>query len=874
MADLNDVWNWPNDGANGYATDSNDWKDDNSAGISQRVNNVLTYVYKQHQTNNLHYTNDLSRTRDVLNRGFAAYKHYHSSHSDDKHPTFNMLARYPQMEFSIRPNGRTIGGIHYELNSSTKMPQIRVQFTSAHEFGTGDEIEFYGFENDSTGRNDRRLNTKRAYVSIVDGFSVVLHEDSALTKLEQISEMGFFAQSDIFFTMLDDGTGSEDAVVHFDGFAETLVTGDTMTIADPFVNLTGTVAGASGTVYYLEKISNNSYKLFTNSGRTTNATITSGQGKDKFASPASGGIPFSIASSGSAATIAVNLSDSSFNSLKANIESQNMTPETSSEDTTNIFRGFCRVELTAGTGTSKAIPSSMGDTAFFGYKYTKSTGALEILTDPCGAFGARDASVLTATNGSGNITGNIKIIDYWSYRVESPGTYASASSQTQIVPTNGTNVGGMYFFGTVNDTSLNPLTPLTHPLASEKGTLYQGNKTSEDDNTNFDKLIYHIASTNCRSPGRKSYFYKNSSNVDTAGAVYDFTKFWRPGQSSHFTPTYITTPTATPNVNSSGFLTGTTALDVFPARGLFTLAGLGLTSSVNIENTAILSGSPAKPATHTIEKVGLFPINAKADEYVTPTPYAPDVFDTDDEWATNDLNDARDWPTVVAPNGVKFTQVIPSSVTKSQNGTKYVRDSGIIRHQLEVSYPPMTEDNFRHFEAVSQAARGQAVPFFFELVATGDLPPTPGGLFWRRTDTENSNLNLGTGSELKIVTPVAVGDAVFTLEGFEASKTKAFIRGECIIISSAISKNGHIVHVINDNVTTNKFGEAKIRVAMGSPNLLRGSATSGDQSKDSSSVFKNPFHLVVTLAEDSFEYEKGTDGLYRFTCRFDLDNFK
>jgi len=31
---------------------------------------------------------------------------------------------------------------------------------------------------------------------------------------------------------------------------------------------------------------------------------------------------------------------------------------------------------------------------------------------------------------------------------------------------------------------------------------------------------------------------------------------------------------------------------------------------------------------------------------------------------------------------------------------------------------------------------------------------------------------------------------------------------------------------------------------------------------------------VVTLAEDSFEYEKGTDGLYRFTCRFELDNFK
>ena len=133
MADLNDVWNWPNNGANGYATDSNDWKDDNSAGISQRVNNVLTYVYKQHQTNNLHYTNDLSRTRDQLNVGFAAYKNYFASNSDDKHPTFNMFSRYPIMEFNIQPNGRTIGGIHYELNSNN-MPRCRIQFTNAHNF--------------------------------------------------------------------------------------------------------------------------------------------------------------------------------------------------------------------------------------------------------------------------------------------------------------------------------------------------------------------------------------------------------------------------------------------------------------------------------------------------------------------------------------------------------------------------------------------------------------------------------------------------------------------------------------------------------------------------------------------------------------------
>ena len=871
MADLNDVWNWPNNGANGYATDSNDWKSDNSAGISQRVNNVLTYVYKQHQTNNLHYTNDLSRTRDELNVGFAAYKNYFASNSDDKHPTFNMFSRYPIMEFNIQPNGRTIGGIHYELNSNN-MPRCRIQFTNAHNFANGQQIEFFGFDTDSTGRNDRGFNDIQPYVEIIDGFNVVLYNDSGLTQLTQITDGGFVAQNDLFFTMLDDGTGSQDAVVHFDKFQETMVTGNTMKIADPFANMTGSLASASsGTTVHLEEISgSNSFKLFTDSGRTTPFTITSGQGKDKFATPASDGIPFSIASSGSAASITVSLSDSSFASLRGNIESQNMTPESATEDETNIFRGFCRVQITAGSGTSATIPSSMDDTAFFGYKYTKSTGSLEILTDP--TLTSRDALPLTATNGSGNITGNIKIIDFWTFRNESTGTFGTGSGKVQnIVPASGTNVGGMFYFGDTNDTSLTPVSPLTHPLASEASTLYSGTKSTDDDNQNFDKLIYQLAGNNCRSPGRRSYFFQNSSNVATAGAEYDFTKFWRPNESV-LSPTYITTPTATPNVNSSGFLTGTSDLDGFPKRGLFTLAGLGLTNTKTTTAVDILSGSPAKPATHVIEKVGIFVINPKADEYVAPTAYAPDVFDTDDEWDSDELNDAKDWPTVVAPNGVKFTQVIPSSVTKSQNGTKYVRDAGFIRHQLEVSYPPMTEENFRQYEAVAQAARGQSVPFFFEIGATGDLPST--GLFWRRTDSDNANLNLDGSGTLRIVTPVAVGDKVLTVEGFEASKTKAFIRGECIIVPSAISKNGHIAHVINDNVTTNKFGEAKIRLAMGSPAVLKGSATSGNASQDRSSVFKNPFHLVVTLAEDSFEYERGTDNLYRFTCRFELDDFK
>jgi len=860
MADLNDVWNWPNNGANGYATDSNDWKDDNSAGLSKRVNDVLTYVYKPAQTNNLTYSG-LSRTRDQLNLGFAAYKHYHSSFSDDDNPTFNMLAKYPEMEFNIQPNGRTIGGIHHELNSNN-MPHIRIQFTHAHEFGNGEEIEFFGFDNDSTGRNDRAFNTKRAFCQILDGFNLVLCEDSGLTQLEQISDATLNHQGDFFLTMLDDGTGSQDAVLHFDGFQETFVTGDVLQVAITPANLTGTMAASSGTLLYLEKISgSNSYLVYTDSGRTTHATITSGQGKDKFASPASGGIPFSIASSGSAAAIAVDISDSSFNSLRGNIESQNMTPNTNTEDETNIFRGFCRVQLTAGTGTSKTIPSSMDDTAFFGYKYTKSTGNLEILTDPTGTFGARDSSVLTATNGSGAITGNIKIIDFWSYRVESPGLYGTGTSkQTLKCPRSGTNVGGLLWHGSLNDTSLTPISPLTHPLASEASTLYSGNKTTNDDNQNFDKLIYQMAGNNIRSPGRNSYFYQDTNNNSQPGAVYDFTKFWRPGQSSHFTPTYITTPTGTPNVNSSGFLTGTSDLEGFPKRGLFTLAGLGLTSSVNIENTAILSGSPAKPATHVIEKVGLFPINAKADEYVTPTPYAPDVFDTDDEWVDTGFTDTHKlWPKHVTPSSIQFTVNQPTSTAVSQSGIKYARTSGVVKYQLEVNYAPMSASDWKKFEALALAAQGQSMPFYFDLRNYSNNMGSTVHLFYNeRTDSQNTAIT----NNLRIKDPVSAGGKLILLEGLQASQTKVFERGDVLI--GPRNGNGNLYYVINDNPTSNKFGEVKARVAYGPR-----------QAKDGDTrMFRNPSHVVVTLGEDSYEFSKNADGFYRASFRFDFDEFK
>jgi hypothetical protein len=168
----------------------------------------------------------------------------------------------------------------------------------------------------------------------------------------------------------------------------------------------------------------------------------------------------------------------------------------------------------------------------------------------------------------------------------------------------------------------------------------------------------------------------------------------------------------------------------------------------------------------------------------------------------------------------------------------------------------MTYDNFREYEAVAQAARGQATPFYFNIKDQNGSYD----LLFSRTDQYKASYN----HTLVIRNTVSVGDKLITVEGFEANKPDVFIRGEALIINSVGSANGNIVQVISDDVDSNIYGEAKFRIANGS-NAFRSAYER---------IYNNPQHLIVTLGEDNIEYTVGTDGLYRFSVIFDLDEYK
>jgi hypothetical protein len=178
---------------------------------------------------------------------------------------------------------------------------------------------------------------------------------------------------------------------------------------------------------------------------------------------------------------------------------------------------------------------------------------------------------------------------------------------------------------------------------------------------------------------------------------------------------------------------------------------------------------------------------------------------------------------------------------------------------MEVEYPPMTYDQFREFEVVAQAAQGQVIPFYFDIKNYTKRHGGSTNLFYQRTDSANSSI---TTSHLRAAESTTAGQKVITVEGFINDEADCFIRGETLI--GPPNGNGSLYYVLNDNIRSNKYGEAKIRVPYGVT-----------KDRDANiSFYKNPTHIIVTLSEDSFEYTLGTDGFYRVSFRFDFDEYK
>jgi len=316
-------------------------------------------------------------------------------------------------------------------------------------------------------------------------------------------------------------------------------------------------------------------------------------------------------------------------------------------------------------------------------------------------------------------------------------------------------------------------------------------------------------------PGNNTYTYLNSSGVTTPGAEVGID--YMPA-GANYSVIHPGTPDITLNTDSNGRLTSAT-----------------LNSNLSGYNGA---------------QELIFNIHALADQYVPPAPNTAaqeDVFDTQDQWLDSGFaGGAKEFGKDIIPSSAVVTYDQPSTTNKSQNGTKYVRTAGFVKMKLEVNYDCLTEAQFQILHADVQAARGQATAFY--LVHSQ----------WGKKVLHFENYK--TNNTPKIVQPYTAGETLLKLGGFMSNESEVFKKGEMLI--GLGSDNGGVVTVLN-TVDANVYGEAEIRFAYGT----RYDIANGYR------VYKNPYHLIVTLDSDEFQYSVDTFGKYNVTVEFELGSY-
>ena len=329
-------------------------------------------------------------------------------------------------------------------------------------------------------------------------------------------------------------------------------------------------------------------------------------------------------------------------------------------------------------------------------------------------------------------------------------------------------------------------------------------------------------------PGNKTYYHYDSNGDYVPGARIDTTEYWAAGQttSRSITDSGETQCNVTITVDTNGRLSGATLVQGPGSEGSYSDGGyiaLPLLAAADVN-------PPADP---------------------TPIELA-DTWDTQDDW-TSPGSGTKEWPRHVSPSSAKIDLLSPTVVNNSQNGFKYSRKGGFTKWALEVTYPPMTAEDFAEFHGVAQAAQGQAIPFSFILQDKNGNP-----LLWKNFN----NLNLTDQVSIKTPT-VNAGDSTMLLEGFSYNEQNALVAGQVIQIFGAENQNGKLYTVIND-VDANVYGEAKIRIS----HPMRSAASAGQN------ILTKANRAIVTLADDGFQYSVGTDGYYRMSVTFDLDDWK
>ena len=454
--------------------------------------------------------------------------------------------------------------------------------------------------------------------------------------------------------------------------------------------------------------------------------------------------------------------------------------------------GHCRIiaTVTQGTFTGKSaspetIPTSINYSGTFYYRIDSSANTFSIFDKRSASFpvGSTAQDFILADAGSGvDVTLEIKFIK--------PGRTAGGYSKiTEIDITNDTSGVGFV--------------------------------------TNENNQGFEVDTATIHLPGNEQYQYQNASNATTAGVQYKSGYWLSHSGSGEISQTSLQSGEAMPNRNT-----------------------IILDSNARLSTFTFPSGR--KPSDDRgkfdAQTTRMFELEDFPDEYSAPAVTAAaqeDVFDMDTEWDSAAFDNTKNWPDHILPSNAIWTYNQPNQTSVSQNGTKYVRNFGVNKWQLEVTYPPMLKDDFRLFHSKVLKAKGQFHPFYFNIKKSSNY-----WLFgFNNLATNPSPIRFKSVSSTQVL-----------VEGFDPGFGPV---PEGSLIIAGANNNGQL-HTITNEEDANLFGEIKFRFAYAPSSGI----SAGDQ------VYLKPSHMVVTLSEDGFEYNVDTAGRYQFTVKFDLDEFK
>jgi hypothetical protein len=403
-------------------------------------------------------------------------------------------------------------------------------------------------------------------------------------------------------------------------------------------------------------------------------------------------------------------------------------------------------------------------------------------------------------------------------------------------------------FTALPGTPVRTLTSTVNPLTAYVLDATQGEVTWDGPDS------YNLTSINLFIPGQQQYQYLDANDVLLPGAEINTVMFTN-SDNQLPAPTETFPGNVAPNItlttDANGRLTGATLNQVQtgwdrPRHIVFGIEALpDQTTSTSpllakLLITVIANGGDLNDATQLLTAIEG---NSNIEDAA-----AEDVFDTQDQWLDREgwASGQKIFGMDIIPSSAVVTYNQPSTVNKSQNGTKYVRNAGFLKTKLEVNYDCLTEAEFQILHSDVQAARGQATKF---QIITGQ---------WGHKVLSFKNEKSTRWPRL--VKPYTQYETLLTLGGFQSNESEVYKKGE--MFSLVGFKNGGGGTVLN-TIDANVYGEAKIRVSYGGVFGLGNGAI----------VNKYIGRLIVTLDSDEFQYSVDTFGKYNVTIEFELGDW-